>query len=172
MAFQYPQHPRSDYHNPFQDGDGKNPFADEAPAPATSDNPYAASARATDTVQPADAYEPIYAHRGGLILRGGAAGAASSLLGTLGFVAGLIGLLPWILVPLSAALVLLGAVACSAASWLGHLDLRAMQAGAMDRTGYGATRRGRRLALAGLALPLVLLIVLALLLARWWAMEN
>jgi hypothetical protein len=168
MPFEYPKHPLSDRRNPFKDQDGRNPFADAAPVPPPSDNPYAASVDSSGVSYQPSQHQISYAHRGPLVYWFGLIGLVTSLAGAAGVATatvGAVGGTASTALPLSGGLALLGAVFCWSAWWMSGHDLRDMQAGAMRLEGQPQTRRGHRLAGIGLLITLATFVSLLLLLA-------
>jgi len=151
MPFEYPKHPNANHRNPLRDDGGSNPFADEGPDEASSDNPYAASSQASGvSYRPRD-YETTLTSRGRLVLWLGAIGLFNSVLGATGVLLLLLAASTiggnWIY--LCAGMLPLG-LALSFSAWLfGRRDLRAIEAGAMESSGRGKTRWGKRMGAAG-----------------------
>jgi len=146
--FRYPDHPNTNRIDPFQDADGKNPFADgESPPEAVSDNPYAASAAREPMLAPAESCQIVYPHRGrnvfwlgvvGCCCALGAVLAGSGSLATPAVATGLLAML--------CLLLLIASLTAGGTAWMfGRQDLRAIRAGAMDSAGANMTRRGHRL---------------------------
>ena len=170
MSFQYPAHPNTNRTDPFQDADGKNPFADaEATEEKAPDNPYAAPATGEPLLRPADAYQLQYPHRGRTVFWLGLVGfccACGAVLATAGF------LTPSVIgsavLTLLYVLFLIVSLSASSAAWMfGHLDLKAIRAGAMDPAGLKLTRRGCRLGLAGVLISIGMLVALVVGSALW-----
>jgi len=151
MSFRYPDHPNTNRIDPFQDADGKNPFADgESPPEAVSDNPYAASAAGEPMLASTESCQIVYPHRGRTVFWLGLVGCCCSLAAVLAgsgslttpSVAG--GLLAMLCL-----LLLIASLTSGGTAWmLGSQDLRAIRAGAMDASGTTMTRRGHRLGIA------------------------
>ncbi len=80
MSFRYPDHPNTNRTDPFQDADGKNPFADgEATPEKAADNPYAASPANEPGFASADPYQVVYPHRGRSVFWLGVVGCCCAL---------------------------------------------------------------------------------------------
>ncbi len=144
MPFEYPKHPTSNHRNPLRDDGESNPFAEEGPDEAVSDDPYAAPAQASGFSYRPRGYETMLTSRGRVVFWLGAIGLAISALGATGvlmiFLAPSVGAFYWIY--LCAGLLPFG-LALSFSAWLfGGRDLRAIEAGAMEASGRGKTRRG------------------------------
>lgn len=161
----------TDRPNPFRDGAGENPFGDgqpsgsEAPQP-TAANPYSAqdSAQEQETsVQPyrPEDYETFLPHRAGLVYWLGLSGcfvqtasvviAAIAVLLVDEFTMGLAYGVPTQLFGLALGL----------PAWiLGHSDLKAIRAGAMDQEGERDTKRGLQFGIAATLLGIAQIILL------------
>lgn len=147
--FEFPNRPGTDRPNPFQDEDGKNPFGDAQPAspekqePAAA-NPYAADEHQT-TIQPylPEDYETFLPHRGKLVFW---LGLSSCLIQAASVVIAAIAVLlvdEFVSGFAYGAPAQLFGLALSLPAWiLGHGDLKAIRAGAMNQDGEGATKRG------------------------------
>ena len=151
MSFRYPVHPNTNRTDPFQDKDGKNPFADEdPPTEPAADNPYAASALTDPVTHPPAACQIVYAHRGRTVFWLGVVGCSCSLGAALG-VAGLLAqptAAAAVLVMLCPVLLIVSLTTGGTAWMFGRQDLGALRAGAMDPAGMKMTRHGHRLGVA------------------------
>ena len=166
MSFEYPNHPNTGRKDPFQDEEGRNPFADEGPEAETSENPYGVTGQDAGPTFQAGEFETVFPHRGGRIFGLGILGAIMSSLGAAGTIA--CALSPsggGSLLTLSAGMLILG-LPCAWSAWMmGRHDLRAIRAGAMDDAGHKKTRRGYALGMAGTLIaiaPVVAAIVMFL----------
>ena len=91
MPFEFPKHPLSDRRDPFKDPEGRNPYADEAPATPVSENPYATSVDSSGVSYQPGQHQVSYAHRGPLVFWYGLAGLATSLAGAAGVATATVG---------------------------------------------------------------------------------
>ena len=155
--FKFPQNPNADRGNPFEDERGANPFGDDA-APAidaesqadVEQNPYAAAeSNQVQPYRPGD-YETFLPNRGALVWYLGLIGCGIQLLAIVvailaifsvgDFLEGMAYGLPGQLIGL----------AVSIPAWImGHSDVKAIAAGAMEEGGRQATRWGLWLGLVG-----------------------
>lgn len=160
MPFEYPQHPTSNHRNPLRDDGERNPFAEEGPDEAVSDDPYAAPAQASGVSHRPRGYETTLTSRGRLVFWLGVIGLASSALGAAGILMLLLALSagPFNWIYLCAGLLPLG-LALSFSAWLfGSRDLRAIEAGAMEASGRGKTRRGWIMGVVGVLIAVAPLV--------------
>ena len=160
MSFRYPAHPNTNRTDPFQDAEGKNPFADEGVNPEkTSDNPYAVSAVSEPLLCPADSCVVVYPHRGRTIFWLGMTGCCSAL----GAALALAGILAASAIAgglsvMCCLLLFIVSLTAGGTAWMiGRQDLRAIRAGAMDPDGLRLTQRGHRLGVAGTLISLGML---------------
>lgn len=157
MPFEYPKHPNTNHANPLRDPGGSNPFSDDGPDEANSDNPYSASSHTSDVAYRPRDYETTLTSRGRLVFWLGGTGLANSGLGATGvlllFLAPSANAFNWLY--LCAGMLPLG-LAFSFAAWLfGSRDLRAIEAGAMEPAGREKTRRGRTMGAIGTLIAVV-----------------
>jgi hypothetical protein len=155
--FKFPRNPNADREDPFEDGQGANPFGDDATpvsdveSPSSAEqNPYAAAE--SKGVQPylPDDYETFLPNRGALVWWLGVVGCCIQLLANVvavlaifavdDFLEGMTYGLPGQLIGL----------AVSVPAWImGQTDMKAIAAGAMEEGGRRATRWGLRLGIMG-----------------------
>lgn len=148
MAIKFPNNPNEGRRDPFSDDAGRNPFAD-GPAPvADSENIYAAPLEASGP-----AFQPQYiateSHRGGTILFCGLVGMIGGIIGLFGlpipgFGGACLMIVPWLSLTLSLP-----------AGLMGHADLKAYRAGAMEPYGRSATRAGYIMGVLGAAITVL-----------------
>jgi hypothetical protein len=151
MSFRYPDHPNTNRTDPFQDADGKNPFADgEATPEKAADNPYAASPANEPGFASADPYQVVYPHRGRSVFWLGVVGCCCALGAVLAGGGSLATpSAATVFLAMLCLLLLIVSLTAGGTAWMfGRLDLRAIRAGAMDSAGMKMTRRGHLLGLA------------------------
>lgn len=155
--FKFPRNPNADRENPFEDGQGANPFGDDA-APVTGaesstdaeENPYAAAeSSAAQPYKPGD-YETFQPNRGKLVWRLGLAGFCLQILAIIVAVLAIIIIGDFLE---GTAYALPGqfiGLAISVPAWImGQVDAKAIAAGAMEEGGRRATRWGLLLGALG-----------------------
>jgi len=169
--FEFPHNPGTNREDPFADENGNNPFADEdASAGETVDpsgsgdgNVYGASDRGSAPAYRPGDYVMMLPHRGGRVLTYGVCGLSLSALSLLFGALALSGTFSdW--TGFSAIPLQLIALAVAVPAWiLGHQDLRAIKAGAMDDAELGRTRLGYAF---GIVAVLIAVAALAMVIAR------
>lgn len=151
--FKFPRNPNADRENPFEDEQGANPFGDDTKAegePATEDNPYAAAdVSAAQPYQPGE-YETFLPNRGGLVWWLGIIGGGIQMLAIIVAAIAILVVgdyLEGIAYGLPGQLI---GIAISIPAWImGHSDMQAIAAGAMEEEGRRATRWGWLLGILG-----------------------
>lgn len=158
--FNFPQNPNADRENPFEDGQGANPFGDDA-APARGDgsqvaadgNLYATNeSSAVQPYRPGD-YETFLPSRGGMVLWLGVVGCCLQLLAIVVSVLAILSVgefLEGMAYGLPGQL--LGLAVSLPALIMGQTDVKAIAAGAMEASGRRATRWGLGLGIVGVLL--------------------
>ncbi|MDA1055605.1 MAG: hypothetical protein O3C40_34855 [Planctomycetota bacterium] len=155
--FKFPRNPNADRENPFEDAQGANPFGD-GPAPAidanretsAEQNPYAAAESGpVQPYRPGD-YETFLPNRSALVWWLGFIGCAIQLLAIAVAVLAIVAVgefLEGMIYGLPGQLI---GLAVSVPAWiLGHSDVAAILAGAMEEGGRRATRWGLWLGIIG-----------------------
>ena len=155
--FKFPQNPNADRKNPFEDGQGANPFGDAAASASDTDsqeaaesNPYAAAESSNvQPYRPGD-FETFLPNRGAWVWWLGMVGCCIQLIAIVvavvamvfvgDFLEGLVYGLPGQLI---------GLALCVPAWIMGQVDARAIAAGAMEDRGRRATWWGLWLGVIG-----------------------
>lgn len=155
--FKFPKNPGADRENPFEDKDGVNPFCEGTTQQeqgtteqAEESNPYAsAESNAVQPYQPGD-YETFLPNRGTLVCTLGIVGFLIQLIAIAVAVIAVVAVgdsLEGIAYGLPGQLI--GLAVCIPGWIMGHSDVRAIDAGAMEEGGLRATRWGLRLGVVG-----------------------
>lgn len=155
--FKFPRNPNADRTNPFEDGQGANPFGDDS-APvsdaesqsAAERNPYAsAEANAVQPYRPGD-FETFLPNRGALVWWLGLIGCGIQFLAIVVAVVAVIAVgdfLGGVVYGLPGQLI---GLAVSVPAWImGQIDAKAIAAGAMEDGGRRATWWGLWLGVVG-----------------------
>jgi hypothetical protein len=172
-SFQMPRNP-ADFRPPSLVGaDGVNQFADADPTPVAADagdEPFRPPAASEGPVYKVTGYETTLPHRGGLILTLGWLGVGSPFAGVL-----LLAIYAWVdrlesAIPMFPLVIL--TLIFSLPAWImSSVDMKALNAGAMDPEGRRRTYFGGWLGVAGTFLGLFLGLPALAIMIYWVALK-